>query len=158
MVRGRSVRYRFAAQKAKYLAGSLAILAAGAPTVSTGRSLRDWLLQLPGVGFKTASWVARNWLDADDVAILDVHILRVGYAIGLFSPRLTVTRDYLKLEERFLALAQAMRVRPSQLDAVIWHEMASSPRTVQAMTSQHHSALPQPDHRQTNSPQAVLAV
>ncbi|MDZ3993341.1 hypothetical protein PspTeo4_24872 [Pseudomonas sp. Teo4] len=51
----------------------------------SGRALRDWLLELPGIGYKTASWVARNWLDADDVAILDIHILRAG-AWQVFSP------------------------------------------------------------------------
>jgi endonuclease III len=41
-------------------------------------------MSLPGIGPKTASWIARNWLDADDVAILDIHIMRVGQVIGLF--------------------------------------------------------------------------
>jgi len=157
-VHGRSVRYRFAAQKARYLAASLARAAAGVPTCRSGRQLRDWLLKLPGIGFKTASWIARNWLDADDVAILDVHILRAGHAIGLFPAHMTVTRHYLELEKRFLDLARAMGVQPSQLDAVIWYEMASSPRTVQAVARGSHSALANANQRHSHPSEPSLAV
>lgn len=128
LVNGRPVRYRFAAQKANYLAAALPAVR-HAPSTCSGRELRDWLVQIPGVGPKTASWVARNWMDADDVAILDVHIMRVGQAIGLFPRNLTVERDYSALENLFLAFSAALDVRASELDAVIWYEMASSPAT-----------------------------
>lgn len=122
----RHVRYRFAAQKARYLAASLPLVQS-APAFSTGKQLRNWLLKLPGVGLKTASWIARNWMDADDVAILDIHITRVGQAIGLFPRELTVERHYLELEALFLQFSQALDVRASELDAVVWYEMATSP-------------------------------
>lgn len=125
----RSVHYRFAAQKARYLAQALPMLQ-GAPTFTVGRHLRDWLLDVPGIGPKTASWITRNWLHADDVAILDIHIMRVGQLAGLFPKDLTVERHYLKLEELFLKFSAALDLRPSELDAVIWYEMASSPASV----------------------------
>ncbi|MCM2310913.1 MAG: hypothetical protein NDI84_05865 [Steroidobacteraceae bacterium] len=125
-VDGRLVRYRFARQKARYLASALRVVRS-APSTETGRELRDWLLPIPGIGHKTASWVARNWLDADDVAIIDVHILRVGRAIGLFPLELTVERHYLEIERRFLEFGSAIGVRASELDSVIWQEMAASP-------------------------------
>lgn len=124
----RHVRYRFAAQKARYLAAALSIIQL-APEFTTGKRLRDWLIQLPGIGPKTASWIARNWMDADDVAILDIHIMRVGQVIGLFPLELTVDRHYLELEALFLQFSQALDVRASELDAVVWYEMASSPTT-----------------------------
>lgn len=127
---GRKIRYRFARQKARYLSVALSRLALELPPLTNGRALRDWLVQLPGIGFKTASWVARNWLDADDVAILDIHILRAGALARFFQEELTVERNYLELEEQFLRFSQAIGVRPSELDAVMWHEMMSSPRTV----------------------------
>lgn len=127
-VQQRQVRYRFAAQKARYLACAIP-LTRSAPAFATGKQLRDWLIRLPGFGPKTASWVARNWMDADDVAILDIHIMRVGQAMGLFPETLTVDRHYLELEELFLQFSQALDVRASELDAVIWYEMASSPTT-----------------------------
>lgn len=132
-VDGRVIRYRFARQKAGYLAAALSRLSKEDPPDSTGRELRDWLLVLPGIGYKTASWIARNWLDADDVAILDIHILRAGALAGFFKPGLTVERDYLCLEEQFLNFSRALGVRASELDAVIWLEMMSSPATVRAL-------------------------
>jgi thermostable 8-oxoguanine DNA glycosylase len=127
---GRAVRYRFARQKARYLSHALRCLAASDAPTATGRALRDWLLQLEGVGFKTASWIARNWLDADDVAILDIHVLRAGALGGFLDPELKVPRDYLALEAQFLATSRALGVRASELDAVIWYEMMASPRSV----------------------------
>ncbi|MCE4071528.1 MULTISPECIES: 8-oxoguanine DNA glycosylase [Pseudomonas] len=122
----RSVRYRFAKQKARYLHAALSALAVEEVPLHSGRALRDWLLSLPGIGYKTASWIARNWLDADDVAILDIHILRAGALAGFFSQGLTVDRHYLKLEEEFLALSSALGVRPSRLDALMWYQMMSA--------------------------------
>lgn len=127
---GRQVRYRFAKQKSKYLAASLRALAISAAPVGSGRDLRDWLLAMPGIGYKTASWVARNWLDADDVAILDIHVLRAGMLGGFFQSELTVERNYLELESQFLRFSEGLGVRASELDAVIWLEMMSSGATV----------------------------
>ncbi len=127
-----TVRYRFAEQKARYLSAALPLLNE-APRVTVGRDLRDWLLQLPGVGHKTASWIARNWLSADDVAILDIHIVRVGQAVGLFPRELTVERHYPALERLFLDFSSRLDVRASELDAVIWSEMASSPLAVRCL-------------------------
>ncbi|PNS08861.1 8-oxoguanine DNA glycosylase [Solilutibacter silvestris] len=127
---GKRVHYRFAAQKARYLAGALEALATEPSPENSGRELRDWLLGIPGIGFKTASWIARNWLNADDVAILDIHILRAGALAKFLDAELTVERHYLKLEQQFLAFSKALGVRASELDAVIWWEMMASPRTV----------------------------
>lgn len=129
-VGGRAVRYRFAAQKARYLSRALRLLADESAPVGSGRALRDWLTQLPGVGLKTASWIARNVMDADDVAILDIHIVRAGELGGFFDPSLTVARHYLDLEARFLEFSHHLQVRPSELDSVIWLEMKLSPRSV----------------------------
>ena len=132
----RSVRYRFAKQKARYLHAALSVLAEGHVPLHSGRALRDWLLALPGIGYKTASWIARNWLDADDVAILDIHILRAGALAGFFSPGLIVERHYLQIEEEFLAFSKAINVRPSKLDALMWYQMMSAPGIVHGLLNQ----------------------
>lgn len=131
----RQVRYRFAAQKARFLAAALPEVQAP-PAFKTGRQLRDWLVKLSGVGPKTASWIARNWKDADDVAILDIHIMRIGQVLGLFPRELTVERHYSELEALFLQFSEALDVRASELDAVIWYEMASSPKATRAVIEQ----------------------
>lgn len=131
-VGARTARYRFAAQKARYLARALPLVQQ-VPSALEGRALRDWLLRLPGVGYKTASMIVRNWQRADDVAILDIHIMRVGQVIGLFPMDMTVERHYLELEQRFLDLSVALDLRAAELDALIWYEMASSPLIVRDM-------------------------
>lgn len=125
-VGSRRVQYRFAKQKARYLAATLPTIGS-APTFNAGKELRRWLMQFPGIGPKTASWITRNWMDADDVAILDIHVMRIGQAIGLFPRRLTVERHYYELESLFLQFSNALGVRTSELDAVVWFELASSP-------------------------------
>lgn len=132
-VDGRLVRYRFAKQKARYLTAALQKLSAEYPPLSSGKALRDWLLDVPGIGYKTASWVARNWLDADDVAILDIHILRAGLLGKFFETNLTVERHYLQLEEQFIRFSKGLGVRASELDALIWLEMMSSAQTVHSI-------------------------
>ncbi len=163
-VNGRPVKYRFARQKARYLDAALKRLTAESPPTECGRALRDWLVDLPGIGFKTASWVARNWLDADDVAILDIHILRAGALGGFFDRSLTVERDYKELEAQFIRFSRAIGVRPSELDAVIWFEMMSSPATVSQLlggrrggdASPHASSRRRAHERGTNPHQARL--
>lgn len=129
-VGGRHIRYRFAAQKARYLHRALDRLAADRAPMGSGRQLRDWLVELPGIGLKTASWIARNTLDADDVAILDIHILRAGAIAGFFDRELTVERHYRVLEDRFIEFSRCLQVRASELDSVIWMEMKMSPASV----------------------------
>ncbi len=129
-VGGKSVRYRFARQKSRYLALAVRRIRTASPPLNRGRLLRDWLLDIPGIGWKTASWVSRNWLDADDVAILDIHVFRAGQLAGIFRSDARLPRDYRALEVRFIEWSLALGLRPSVLDAVIWREMRSSPHLV----------------------------
>lgn len=134
-VDGRHIHYRFARQKAKYLSAALVALQHHSIDGVSGRNLRNWLIGLPGIGMKTASWIVRNWLDSDEVAILDIHVLRAGTIAGFFDRALTVERHYQELEDQFLNFSEALGVRPSELDAVIWREMASSPSAVRQVIS-----------------------
>ncbi|EHF08470.1 UNVERIFIED_CONTAM: 8-oxoguanine DNA glycosylase [Pseudomonas aeruginosa] len=158
---GRQVRYRFAKQKARYLSAALQKLTAEQPPLSSGKELRDWLLDIPGIGYKTASWVARNWLDADDVAILDIHILRAGLLGKFFGDNLTVERNYLELEEQFIRFSKGLGVRASELDALMWLEMMSSPSTVHSIMGMGHRSSDsavrgRTKKRKTNSDQLAL--
>lgn len=133
---GKNVRYRFARQKARYLHAALTKLACEEPPLQSGAALRNWLLAVPGIGYKTASWIARNWLDADDIAILDIHIMRAGALAGFLTPGLSVERDYLRLEQEFLALGRGIGVRSSILDALIWYQMMSASNIVHGLLKQ----------------------
>lgn len=126
-VRGKDVRYRFANQKARYVSAAFRELGDDAEDLAD-RALRDRLVALPGVGPKTASWVVRNLRGSDEVAILDVHLLRAGRMLGIFHEALTVERHYPRLEASFLSFAAAIGARASILDSVMWMTMRRLPR------------------------------
>jgi N-glycosylase/DNA lyase len=128
-VDGRAVVYRFWAQKARYIAAALnQVNELNEP--QTPISLRDRLMEFPGVGPKTASWIVRNWSGSDEVAILDIHIVRAGLLMNLFSQTDHVERNYREMEQRFLKFSAALNVATSHLDALIWHKMRSTPQIV----------------------------
>jgi len=130
-IRGRMVRYRFWRQKAKYLAAVYAEMRIREfPTTDNALTLRNALMLLPGIGPKTASWAVRNWLGSDEVAILDIHIVRAGILANLFTRDDDVTKHYVRMEKRFVAFARALGVPTSDLDALIWATMRTTPRLV----------------------------
>ena len=123
LVRGRHVQYRYPQQRGHFVAQALNQLASESPPVHDDLALRTWLLSFKGVGPKTASWITRNFLDSDNVAVLDIHIYRAGLLAGLFHPRQTVLRDYAALEQQFVSFARALNVRLPVLDTLMWCEM-----------------------------------
>jgi hypothetical protein len=135
---GRRVHYRFPGQKARYLSAAIRLAAQEPPPEETGRVLRAWLRRLPGIGWKTSSWIARNWLDADDVAILDIHVMRAGALAGVFKRTTWLPSMYEALEARFLRWARGLEVRPAHLDALIWAEMRSCGRLATSQLARSH--------------------
>lgn len=123
---GKKIRYRYPNQKSKYLSSAMAYLRTHRLKVKSGLSLRNQLLSISGIGYKTASWIVRNVFDSDEVAILDIHLIRAGRLCGLFSTDDNVQRDYLRMEERFLTFSHILQIRPSILDYLIWDEMRNA--------------------------------
>jgi hypothetical protein len=133
----RHVHYRFARQKSIYLSGLLNGFTA--PLCETNaRALRDWLMRFDGVGPKTASWIVRNWLDSDQVAIIDIHVHRAGVLTGFFRPEQVVARDYTEMESQFLAFSTAIGARSSVLDALIWSQMRQANTLAIRLLRQYH--------------------
>jgi N-glycosylase/DNA lyase len=122
-IEGRLARFRFPRQRAIRLAGALRAIEDDPPTTISAHEFRRSLMKIPGIGPKTASWLARNWLGSDDVAIIDIHVLRAGQKMRLFRANVKLPADYNELEDRFLQFAEALSVRASLLDAIIWREM-----------------------------------
>lgn len=116
---GRMVRYRFWRQRAQRIAGALQILDQCVPP-DDSRALRDWLTAVPGIGLKTASWIVRNTTGSDEVAIIDIWLVRALTRAGVFPEVWTVPRDYHRYERTFLAYADAGGVSASVLDWCIW--------------------------------------
>ena len=120
------VRYRFASQKARYLSEFL-----GRPDLNQindleDLELREWLLSIKGVGLKTASWVTRNWLCSERVAILDIHIQRAGVLAGFVKPYQNVQRNYFEIEAAYLDFCRCLAVNPANLDSLIWLQLKES--------------------------------
>ena len=122
----RLVKYRFARQKSRYLSSAFQKLAVDEQPINNPLKFRSWLINFEGIGLKTASWITRNWLDSDQVAIIDIHIHRAGFLMNIYDEKQNPAKDYLAMEESFLALADGMKVRASQLDALIWQEMKAA--------------------------------
>ena len=59
---GRQIVYRFWSQKARYLSATLKELKERPARLHSARLLRDHLLQFPGIGPKTASWIVATGL------------------------------------------------------------------------------------------------
>lgn len=122
-VDGRQIRYRFPRQRAARVASALSYIASSPPRQGDSLELRQYLLSIDGIGPKTASWIARNWLNCSKVAILDIHVERAGRRIGLFDPQERLPRDYFSMERKFLSFAEALGVEASVLDMAIWSTM-----------------------------------
>ena len=159
MVQGRALHFRFAAQKARHLAAVMPALLS-APDFDAGQEVRNWLMALPGIGPKTASAIVRGWSASDEVALLDVHLLRVGQVIGLFSRKLSIERHYLEIEARQLKLCAAMDVRPAELEAVVEAEMSRSPETARFLVDHLKATEPVPARKAsvTRVPEQIALV
>lgn len=148
IVNGRPVRYRFARQKADYLAGAMR----GVRNIDQerpDRDLRDALMSLPGIGPKTASWIVRNWRGSDKVSILDVHIIRAGRILEIFPDHWSVERHYMQLEDAFLRFAEAIAVKASILDSVMWMTMRQLPPEIVRRLMDPEAPLPEMSVRAT---------
>jgi thermostable 8-oxoguanine DNA glycosylase len=128
-VNGRRIRYRFPNQRARRLARMRKQLSETRLAGLSATALRISLMQVEGIGPKTASWIVRNCLGSDEVAIIDVHLVRACQRMQVFPEELSLPRDYPALERRFLRFSEALRVRPSVLDAVIWSEVRRTGNT-----------------------------
>jgi thermostable 8-oxoguanine DNA glycosylase len=147
-IAGRPVKYRFAAQRSGYLERALSMLSNIEESALSDLALRNQLLKLPGVGPKTASWIVRNRRSSNEVAILDVHIVRACRAMGIFPDVLDPARHYLELEQRFLEFCRVTGSAASSMDAVMWSTMrALSQRFMQQLVDRSERLVNSPDRK-----------
>jgi N-glycosylase/DNA lyase len=119
----RKLRYRFARQKSTFLAPVLNAIHQNIYLPSSAIELRKYLLGFHGIGYKTASWITRNWLHSSEVAIIDIHIHRAGLACGLFGTHHRVESAYMEMERLFIDFCKKLDVSAALLDALIWRSM-----------------------------------
>lgn len=126
---GRKVTYRFHNQKSKYIHALLNRNDLHKIPEQNDIQFRSWLLTIDGIGLKTASWITRNWLNSDNVAILDIHIIRAGVLAGFYKENTeNLTKHYFYLERRYLAFCNALEVSSAIMDAIIWDFMKKTNR------------------------------
>lgn len=125
---GKIVHYRFPHQKAKYIYSFLQRKDIDEFRVIYGSSLRNKLMSVKGIGPKTASWIARNCGNCEDVAIVDIHIYRAGRLAGFIDRNWDIQRDYFKIEESFLNFCHSINASPSKMDSIMWNQMKASSR------------------------------
>lgn len=130
--RERPTRYRFPKQRAERVASVLRFLS-GQEQPQDGHELRNWLMMAPGIGPKTASWIARN-AGVEGLAIIDIHVHRAGLAAGFFAPRWRLPRDYALFERAFCQIAEMGGVSTAALDARIWRDLSFLGRAGSLMT------------------------
>lgn len=114
-------RYRFPHQRATRIAEALERVRSHPPPEDP-HELRRYLLDLRGVGPKTAAWIVRNVTGSADVAIIDIWLVRAMTWIGVFRPEWRVERHYDLFEDAFLQYAAHGDVEPGALDLCIWEE------------------------------------
>lgn len=123
---GKEVHYRFSHQKSKYIYWFLQRNDIDEFETLSGSRLRDKLMTVKGIGPKTASWIARNYGNCEDVAIVDIHIYRAGRLAGFVNPQWNVQKDYYKIEESFLDFCHSINALPSKMDSIMWNQMKES--------------------------------
>lgn len=86
------------------------------------KALRSWLVQhVKGFGYKEASHFLRN-IGFDDVAIIDVHILRVLEEYALITKPKTLTpKRYLEIEQLLESIAVQANLNLAELDLYLWY-------------------------------------
>jgi thermostable 8-oxoguanine DNA glycosylase len=140
-VSGKRMRYRFPNGRARYIEGALRRLVEEAPP-SGALDLRDYLLGIPGIGRKTASYIVRNHLGSDEVAILDIHVILAGQIACMFPDKVRLPNDYSKLESIFLQFARAAMLPAACLDLTLWELMRRlSPRQKESARQLNRSHL-----------------
>lgn len=118
--------YRFPNRKAELLIQARRwLLATSSPTdamesIATTEGRRRFLCECPGIGPKTASWMLRNLGWDNDIAILDVHVLRALSSLGLLPASTRMPRDYAAVETVFLRLCDDLAAIPAAFDLFLW--------------------------------------
>jgi N-glycosylase/DNA lyase len=128
-------RYRYPRRKADVLTGARQWLLARLPlydqlaSIGDERRRRRFLCECPGMGYKTASWLLRNVGLAENLAVVDVHVLR-ALAQSDRLGRMRLPRDYEKIEAAFLDWCRELSAPPAAFDLFVWEVQRGDRRAV----------------------------
>jgi len=121
---------RFYRNKSRYLMEARRLFSAGGKIaikdkidVKDSKKTRDWLVaHVKGIGYKEASHFLRNIGFGDELAILDIHILRSLVKLGVIDemPKTLTPKRYLAIEEKVKLFADKVNIPMARLDLVLW--------------------------------------
>jgi thermostable 8-oxoguanine DNA glycosylase len=118
-------RYRFPSRKAFLVAGAASWVNRHRPLAEWLRAIgseegrREFMCQCPGVGLKSASWLLRNAGLAQNLAVIDIHVLRALTAAGRING-VRLPHDYLAVENQFLEWCAELAAPPAAMDLLLW--------------------------------------
>ncbi len=119
-------RYRFPQRKALLIVNARRWIRQHAPlderlqTPSSAKERRQILCGCPGIGPKTASWLLRNLGWGEQLAILDVHLVRALSDAGRIGRDVQLPRDYEAIEDAFLEWCRELGAPPAAFDLFAW--------------------------------------
>ena len=120
-------RYRFPRQKASVIVKARTWVLRQVPLeehllqLDSDQERRRYLSECPGVGFKTASWLLRNVGLGDELAIVDIHVLRALVGAKRVPNGILMPRDYELAEEAFLEWCDELGAPSGAFDLFVWH-------------------------------------
>ena len=120
-------RYRFPRQKASVIVKARKWVQSQEPLeehllqLDSAKDRRRFFCECPGVGFKTASWLLRNLGLGDELAIIDIHLLRALVGAKRVPDGIQIPKDYELAEEAFLAWCEELGAPSAAFDLFVWH-------------------------------------
>ncbi len=92
---------------------------------NTPQEMRDFLVRnVRGMGYKEASHFLRNIGLGKDLAILDRHILKNLFALGVIGelPKGLTRKKYLEIEGMMRDFSREIGIRMDYLDLILWYK------------------------------------
>ncbi len=120
-------RYRFPKQKASVLVRARKWVWDQEPLdehllrLGSAKERRRFLSECPGIGLKSASWLLRNLALGDELAIIDIHVLRALVGAKRIPDSIQIPKDYEVAEEAFLAWCNELGAPAAAFDLFVWH-------------------------------------
>ena len=122
---------RFHNKKSSYLIAARRIFQQGKKKISIKNILkkenalktREWLVKnIKGLGYKEASHFLRNTGQGNDIAILDVHIMRNLKRLGVVRkiPSSISRKTYLEIEDKMRKFSRRINIPLEELDLLFW--------------------------------------
>jgi len=122
---------RFHNKKSEYLIAARRIFQKGRKKINIKNILkkenalntREWLVKnIKGLGYKEASHFLRNTGQGNDIAILDVHIMKNLKRLGVVRkiPSSISKKTYLKIEDKMRKFSRRINIPLEELDLLFW--------------------------------------